>query len=198
MDRRAVRTRRALHDALMSLIMSKGFEALTVQDIIDKADVGRSTFYAHYTGKEDLLRSGFEMLRAELDEARHAARTGAGGSRSEPLGFSLAMFEHAARYTDAARALVGGRGGLIMEREIRQILAELVRDELPAFRGENAPPRELVVQLVVSAFQTTLSWWLDRKPGLAPREVNEMFRELTLNGIGPAIDPASYARKLIS
>jgi AcrR family transcriptional regulator len=50
MDRRAARTRRALHGALMSLILRKGYEAITVQDIIDEADVGRSTFYAHYTG----------------------------------------------------------------------------------------------------------------------------------------------------
>jgi AcrR family transcriptional regulator len=56
MDRRAARTRRALHGALMSLILRKGHEAITVQDIVDEADVGRSTFYAHYAGKSQ----GFE------------------------------------------------------------------------------------------------------------------------------------------
>src|SRR5918996_3826094 len=86
MDRRAARTRRALHGALMSLILRKGYEAITVQDIIDEADVGRSTFYAHYTGKEDLLRSGFQTLRAELTEAQRAARASIRGSRDEPLG----------------------------------------------------------------------------------------------------------------
>jgi len=47
MDRRAVRTRRSLHRALMSLILRKDYEVVTVQDIVDEADVGRSTFYAH-------------------------------------------------------------------------------------------------------------------------------------------------------
>lgn len=59
-DRRAIRTRKALHDALMRLILRKGYEATTVQEVIDEANVGRSTFYAHYTGKEDLLRKGFD------------------------------------------------------------------------------------------------------------------------------------------
>jgi len=72
-DRRAARTRRALHDALMTLILRKGFDALTVQDIAREADVGRSTFYAHYPSKEELLRDGFRILRAELSEAIQAA-----------------------------------------------------------------------------------------------------------------------------
>ena len=57
-DRRAARTRRALHEALIALILRKGYEATTIQDIIDEADIGRSTFYAHYAGKEELLRGG--------------------------------------------------------------------------------------------------------------------------------------------
>jgi AcrR family transcriptional regulator len=58
----------------VSLTLRKGYEAITVQDIIDEADVGGSTFYAHYTGKEDLLRSGFQSLRTELTEAQRSAR----------------------------------------------------------------------------------------------------------------------------
>src|SRR3989337_1502951 len=95
MDRRAARTQKALHGALMSLILRKGYEAITVQDIIDEADVGRSTFYSHYTGKEDLLRSGFQTLRTELTEAQAAADAKTEKVQDEPLGFSIAMFEHA-------------------------------------------------------------------------------------------------------
>jgi AcrR family transcriptional regulator len=68
-DRRAARTRRTLHDALIRLILRKGYDALTVQEIIDDADVGRATFYAHYRGKDDLLRGGFERLRNQLKTA---------------------------------------------------------------------------------------------------------------------------------
>src|SRR6186713_2598586 len=54
-DRRVSRTRRALKEALTDLILEKGYEAVTVQHVIDRADVGRSTFYAHFLDKDDLL-----------------------------------------------------------------------------------------------------------------------------------------------
>jgi AcrR family transcriptional regulator len=180
-DRRAARTRKALHLALMSLILRKGYEAITIRDIIDEADVGRSTFYGHYTSKEDLLRSGFQMLRGELVDAQRAAR--AGGSRDEPLGFSLAMFEHASRYTDVYRALVGGRGGIVAINELRKVLAEFVRKDLSAVR-DDIVSRELAIQFVVGAFMSVLTWWLEHRSRLKPSHVDAMFRRLVLGGIG--------------
>ncbi|MEJ2354006.1 MAG: TetR/AcrR family transcriptional regulator, partial [Anaerolineales bacterium] len=59
-DRRVQRTRQLLNDALMSLIVEKGYDSITVQNIIDRANLGRSTFYAHYQDKDDLLLSGIE------------------------------------------------------------------------------------------------------------------------------------------
>lgn len=185
MDRRAARTRRALHGALMSLILRKGYEATTVQDIIEEADVGRSTFYAHYTGKENLLRSGFQTLRAELTEAQRAARANVDGSQDKPLRFSPAMFEHASGYTDVYRALVGGRGGVVAVNEIRRILAEMVKKELSGVRQDETVPQELRIQFVVSAFLTVLTWWLERRPELSPSQVDTIFRRLAIKGIGP-------------
>ena len=66
MDRRIARTRAMLHQTLMSLIVKQGYEAITIKDICDSANVGRSTFYAHYTSKDDLMRSGLENLRRVL------------------------------------------------------------------------------------------------------------------------------------
>jgi AcrR family transcriptional regulator len=82
-DRRVARTRRALYEALIRLIKRKGYAALTVQEIIDEADIGRATFYAHYRGKDDLLRGGFERLRGELKAARREARQGRAGSAAD-------------------------------------------------------------------------------------------------------------------
>jgi AcrR family transcriptional regulator len=191
MDRRAARTRRALHGALMSLILRKGYEAITVQDIIDEADVGRSTFYAHYTGKEDLLRSGFQTLRAELTEAQRTARPNIGGSQDEPLGFSLAMFEHASGYTDVYRALVDGRGGVVAVNEIRRILSEIVKKELSGVRLDETVPQEVRIEFVVGAFLTVLTWWLERSPKLTPSRVDTIFRRLVIKGIGPQIQATS-------
>jgi AcrR family transcriptional regulator len=192
-DRRAVRTRKALHGALMSLILRKGYEATTIQDIIDEADIGRSTFYGHYTGKEDLLRSGFQILRRELVEAQRAARGRTGGPQHEPLGFSRAMFEHAAGYTDVYLAMVGGRGGVVAISELRKVLSEFARKELPAARDDGVVPRELVVQFVVGALLTVLTWWLERRPGLTPSQADAMFRRFVLNGVAPSIRAKSCA-----
>jgi AcrR family transcriptional regulator len=175
----------------MSLILRKGYEAITVQDIIDEADVGRSTFYAHYTGKEDLLRSGFQTLRAELTEAQRAARANIDGSQDEPLGFSLAMFEHASGYTDIYRALVGGRGGIVAVNEIRQILSEMAKKELSNIRHDETVPQEVRIQFVVGAFLTVLTWWLETRPRLTPSHVDTIFRRLVIKGIGPQIPATS-------
>jgi AcrR family transcriptional regulator len=186
MDRRAARTKKALHSALMSLILRKGYEAITVQDIIDEADVGRSTFYSHYTGKEDLLRSGFQTLRAELAEAQGTTGAKTEAAQDEPLGFSLAMFEHACEYRHIYKALLGGRGSVIAVNEIRRVLSEIVRKELSGVQEDKAIPHDVRVQFVVGAFITVLTWWLERRSKPIPSEVDAMFRRLVLTGIGPS------------
>lgn len=189
-DRRALRTRRALHQALIALILRKGYEAVTIQDIIDEADIGRSTFYAHYTGKEDLLRRGFEQLRAELAAARAAAAT---KRETGPLAFSLALFEHACSMKQVYRALLGGRGGVVATNEIRHVLADVVREDLADTWAENAPPRDLAVQFVVSTFLTVLDWLLQRQPKVGPAEADVLFRRLVMGGLGAAL--ASKGRR---
>ena len=187
-DRRTARTQRMLHDALIVLILRKGYDAVTVQDIIDEADIGRSTFYAHYTGKEDLLRSGFQALRSHLANMRRSmAAARRDGTKGEMLGFSLAMFEHACEYKHVYRALLGGRGGAVASREIRRILTELVQEELSAVRRDGAMSRELTVEFVVGSFLTVLGWWLQQKVKPTPAQVDTMFRRLIINGIGSSI-----------
>lgn len=158
----------------MQLILRKDYEAITVQDVIDQADIGRSTFYAHYAGKADLLRRGFEQLRSELAaalEARDAARD------DEPsLAFSGPMFEHAERYQDVYRALVGSRGSDIVLAEIRRVLLEFVAPHVER-AGKDIPP-DLAARFVVDAFQSVLVWWLERRPDLPAQAVDAMFRRL--------------------
>src|SRR5262245_47432298 len=74
-DRRVQRTRRLLHDALMSCILEKKYELISVQDILDRADIGRSTFYTHFQDKDDLLLSGFENLKGLLHGAQMVKTT---------------------------------------------------------------------------------------------------------------------------
>ncbi len=181
MDRRIARTRATLQHALNSLILKKGYEAITITDICDAANVGRSTFYAHYTSKDDLKRSGLEPLRRLLVDRQREALATSGEIRDRSFAFSLPMFEHARDHRDHYRALVGGRGGTVSLGTIRQILSDLVRDELAAAvhkKSENIIPRELVVQYVVGAYMAVLTWWLDGGAKLPPQRIDAMFRRL--------------------
>ena len=186
LDRRISRTKTALQHGLISLILKKDYEAITIQDICDAANVGRSTFYAHYTSKDDLKRSGFEPLRRLLVDRQKEALATAGGIRGRSLSFSLIMFEHARDHREHYRALVGSRGGSVSLGTIRKILSDLVRDELGATADKNSAevlPREFVVQYVVGAFMAVLTWWLDGGAKLPPQRIDAMFRRLATEGI---------------
>lgn len=186
-DRRVARTRAMLHQTLMSLILKQGYEAITIRDICDTANVGRSTFYAHYTSKDDLMRSGLDNLRRVLVDQQREALATKGDIRHRSLGFSLTLFEHARDHIDLHRGLVGG--GAIALGIIRQILSDLVRDELTATvdkKSANAIPREFVVQYVVGAYMAVLTWWLDGGAKLPPQRIDAMFRRLAIEGITPS------------
>jgi AcrR family transcriptional regulator len=182
LDRRIQRTRLALHRALISLMVEKGYEAVTVRDVIDRADVGRSTFYAHYLGKEDLLRSGLKELGRELHARQRAALAGQAGTRQR-LAFSLAFFEHAYSHRETYQAIAGRRSGAIVLDGMRAMLAELVRGDfkaMPPGRRASDLPRDAVVEFVVGSLMSLLIWWLDRKAKLPPAEVDAIFRRMTL------------------
>jgi len=184
-DRRISRTRAMLQHALNSLILNRGYEAITIKDICEEANVGRSTFYAHYTSKDDLKRSAFEHLRRQLLGRQRDAQTTPGNVDGAGLAFSLTMFEHARDHVDHYRTLVGGRGGAVSLSAIREILSELVRNDLIATANKNTDgiPREFVVQYVVGAYMSVMTWWLDGGAKLPPQQVDAMFRSLAIEGI---------------
>jgi|SRR5579871_1132251 len=190
-DRRVARTRGALHQALLSLILEKGYEAISVEDVCERANIGRSTFYAHFTGKDDLKRSGLGHLRRELLE-RHRSASASMPTGIRRLGFSLPMFEHARDHAHLYQALVGSKGGAIALDTIRQTLCDFVRNELATSVDKDGTgiPREFVVQHIVGAYMAVLTWWLDGGAKLPPTRMDEFFQQLTSEGAlrfgGPA------------
>ena len=186
MDRRVQRTRNILHEALISLMIEKGYEAITVQDIIDRANVGRSTFYAHYMGKQDLLMSGLKNLSRHLLEHQRAALALKRSFPEKGFGFSLALFEHVHSHRNVYHAIVGRQSGTVVMSELRAMLADLVRNDLktlsPNERSSDLP-RNAVIQFVVGALMSVITWWLDERSKLSPGEANAIFRRLTLPSI---------------
>jgi AcrR family transcriptional regulator len=183
-DRRVARTRAALHQAHLALILEKGYDAMTVEDICAAANVGRSTFYAHFTDKQDLHRSGLEHLRRGLLEHSHAARATVGADRASPFAFSRPMFEHARDRLALYRALIGSQGGAVAIAAIREMLRELVRAELPPGRQDDGdPPREFTVRYLVGAYLEVLTWWLDEGAKLPPETMDAAFQRLATQGM---------------
>ncbi len=190
-DRRVQRTRQALQGALLSLIREKGFEALTVQDIIDRANLGRATFYAHFDNKEDLLVSGMEEFRTSLrDLQRRLLKEAGGRAPDRAFLFSHELFAHASEHRDVFRAMLGSHGGVVVQRLFQKILVELVREEVKAAvgprGGTGACPTEAAVQYIAAGLWGLVSWWADSKMRVSVDEMDAMFRRLAIPALKAA------------
>ncbi len=192
MDRRVQRTRESLHRALIALMIEKGYDAVTVGDIVDRANVGRSTFYAHYTDKEDLFDSGFKNFSKQLLGYQRAALATRGSFRERGFAFSLPFFEYVDGHRRVYHAIVGRRTGEVAMRKLRNLLAELVRNDLARLALGEGPagiPRNAVVQFVVGALMGVVTWWLDEKSSLTPAQADAIFRRMAVPVILDAAQP---------
>ena len=193
-DRRIQRTRQALHKAMISLVLERGYEGVTIKDVVNRANVGRSTFYAHYPSKEDLLTSEIEDLRATLVAEQRAALARHGGVSARSLGFSRALFEHAQVYREVYHVLVGERGASIIIARMRVLFKQLVQEELSELLPRSAPndvPQSALIQFVVGGLMSILTWWLEGESNLKAAQVDAIFRRLTI----PAIEAAAGCRE---
>src|SRR5512139_4063861 len=104
-DRRSRRTRQALVEALLALLTAKNYDEISINDIVDRANVGRSTFYAHYQDKDDLLRNGFGRALELL--IQHVSF----GEADQDLKLDATLlFRHAKGHYELYRTLVWGSG----------------------------------------------------------------------------------------
>jgi AcrR family transcriptional regulator len=179
-DRRVRRTRRMLVEALLALILEKGYAKITVQDILDRADVGRSTFYAHFRDREALLVACFDNLRDELRQ--EVGATAPGASPPDPARPAAAIFAHAHRRRPVYRALCGRQGGAIVLGHLHGLVRELLQEQLQPHVAAGGPdvPAEVVAEFHASATVGLLSWWVRRDFPYEPSELTDMYRRLAL------------------
>lgn len=176
-DRRVQRTHQLLRQAFISLILERGYHAVTIRAVVERAGVGRSTFYIHFGDLEEVLlsRGDGEWLK----------RFGALGSKKgQPFAFSRPFLEHAKEQRRLWRALVGNRGGVAVQKHFRQSLIEIVREDAVRVAGKQRPEIvEGIVRYLSGAFAELLFWWLDSPSGLTPADVNEIFQRLTADAL---------------
>lgn len=176
---RTQRSRERLLGALFELMCERGYERLTVQNLLDRAGLGRATFYAHFENKDELLAASVENLRAWLLNER-AARPG------QRLGFTEAFFGHVAAHRLLYQMTVVRASELSVEHKIRAMLMELVRDDLAQGRprhGQHDAALELSTQYVVGALWSTLAWWMATPTPWSSAEIHALFLRMTLPGL---------------
>jgi len=184
-DRRVGRTRKALKEALTDLILEKGYEAVTVQDVIDRADIGRSTFYAHFVDKDDLLMA----ILADLEVP------GPDTTRWTPddpaFGWTLELFRHFGSGKRLFKAVASGQSGALARRETTERLETLARAELSrlkAARTLDAFRLEMLVRFLVGTFIGFMDWWMrEENEHLPPEQVDHAFRSLVLPGVASVL-----------
>jgi AcrR family transcriptional regulator len=185
-DRRVQRTRQILRDALISLILEKGYEAITVQDILERANVGRSTFYVHYWGgKEELLLGIFEQIQESL-EANMAEIL----QKNRP-DLSLMLFQHAASHHQLYKAMTSKQSGNMVLNYVQKYLATLIREHLKIqVAQEKTPtfPLEVMVQYIVGSFLALMAWWLEHDLPYSATEMATMFNQLTQSGLAAILN----------
>jgi len=172
-DRRVQRTRRALRDALVSLILERGWDGFGVQELCDRADVGRSTFYTHFADKEELVAGNFEDLRRAL----RAQLAASGESAAPPLAFARGLIQHGHEHRRLFLAIVGKRSGQVVQRRFRELVLDLVREDLGRLLAAG-PRRDAVIAFIAGAFLELLTWSLEAKSPPSPEETDALFREL--------------------
>jgi len=181
-DRRIQKTQALLREALVSLIHEKPYDAIAVTEILERANVGRSTFYTHFRDKDELLTSGIHDM---LGSVQSAALPSSAKRPERIIWFSLPIFEYHRQHRRTGEAKMGARGQAIIHEHLRRVLAELIADDVrKEYRGRRKAAGQispdLLVQYVASTFILVLNWWVESRSPLPPNEVNDLFRELIL------------------
>jgi len=187
-DPRVIRTRQMLREALIDLIVERGYDALSIQDIADKAGLRRATFYLHYRNKEELLLS---MMRDTVDQLIQKIK----GSVTEPWGEeheyqeARITFEEVQEKANLFRAILSGQGAAQVTRDLRDYIASGIRDHhlpQPNSPGVSAPavPVEVLANYMAAVKLNMVIWWLEKDMPYTPDEMAGMVSRLLQNGVG--------------
>ena len=174
-DRRIQRTRRFLSDALMILILEKGYEAVTIQEVVDRANIGRATFYLHFKDKEELLLKSLEQIMDELAERIDKAKAEGGVFPAELI------FQHAGENATFYSVLLGGQGGQLIFRQLRRRIAERAKVHLALVVP--AGELDLVANHFAGSLLMMLAWWLENEMPYSAETIADYFRKLIGQGL---------------
>jgi AcrR family transcriptional regulator len=177
-DRRSQRTQQALIEALVALLAVKSYDEISINEIVDRANVGRSTFYAHYQAKDDLLKSGFERALDML--IRHISFS----EVDQDLRLDTTpFFRHAKGHYELYRTLVWGSGFELLVKDGHAALSAKFQESfslLLSGRQEPAIPLAVLSYSMAGTLLILLKWWLDNKMPYSPEDMDGFFQQLAM------------------
>jgi AcrR family transcriptional regulator len=168
-DRRSQRTRQLLIEALADLMRAKRYSSISVQEITDRANVGRSTFYAHFTDKDDLMVQGVRQMVAGLEPGAP--------SRANTLAPSLGLFHHVAEGRNLNHSMAHGRLLSLffdaLQTELTEMFIERLGPRLPPTR--TTVPVPLLAAMVAGMLITAVRTWLESDLAVPAETANRSF-----------------------
>jgi AcrR family transcriptional regulator len=182
LDRRVQRTRKSLQDSLMALILEEGYDEISIQDITEKANLGRATFYLHFKDKDELLLEVMNQLI--LDFMEQAPQLTEAQWRLEDTKTIVKLFDFAAAHYDLYRILTIGSGGITASRQLHHSIAENIKGfihaELDALNAEPVLPVDFIANHFSGSLLATIYWWLDNDLPYTAEEMASMFQKINL------------------
>ncbi len=178
MDRRQKKTRDAIFKAFTTLLTKKGYNQISVQDIIDEANIGRTTFYAHFETKDYLLKDLCEELFGHIvDTATGLPHAHFHCSSSAEDSVFLHLLRHLQENDWNILQLLSSENNEIFLRYFKSNLKTLVISQY-ANKGllkKSALPSDYLVNHISSSFVETVSWWIKNKMSQTPEQITEYF-----------------------
>ena len=179
MDRRQQKTRKAIFTALIELLSKKDFRQITVGEIIELANVGRATFYAHFETKDDLLKELCEELFCHIFDAMDGNRNTHKHifDCQAPDSVFLHLFQHLQRNDNHILQLLSSQNNELFLQYFRSNLYRLIENQLHAFatRKSDLLPDSFWIDHIASTFVETIRWWIENGMEQSPETITEYF-----------------------
>lgn len=186
-DRRVQRTRQLLQQALAELIEEKGYDAVTIEDITERANLGRTTFYLHFRSKEDLFLSSH--MQGMLDY-RFGIYSREELLADDPPARMAAVFEYLKMDRSTFGIMRHGKDAPIIMRAIHDIVARNLQESLEAAfdESQSSIPFSALANYIVGSQLAFMTWWIERHMKYTPQEMAHMFHRLQRAAVRDAME----------
>ena len=168
-DRRVKRTQYRLAEALIALTLEKGYEAVTIRDLTDRAALGYATFFRHYRAKDDLLQDVLDVVLDELTTLLAPVQADA-----DPVAVGVLLFRYVQGHSAVVRVLLGSPS--VLQRLVAVVSAQIVHDHAP--RPGSPVPLAVAAHHFVSATIALVAWWLAQQMADPPEQMGEIYAAL--------------------